>query len=166
MNANANTNVKTMTLRSAALRAILIAAVAAAAFPLSGFAAPDDCGLAPLLEKRAAAMQRYMFSSVKNEQELFSNLAEVETYPALSDDYRSSLSVSDADADRVMNIKIDSVDCEARTMSYGIYTVNIKWYMSGYDGYYTENVLYKIRTRIMNGRQYIAEFKVLQVQTR
>ena len=155
---------KMITLRSAALRLAVMTAALAAAFVLSGYTGisaggDSDHGLAPLMEKRTAAMQRFMFSSEKDEQRLFSELSDAETYPALSDDYSSALSSVQTDHDKVINIKLDRVICEALTRSYGIYTVNATWYMSGYTGYYTEATSYSIRTSIINGRQYIAEIK-------
>ena len=155
---------KMITLRSAALRLAVMTAALAAAFVLSGYTGisaggDSDHGLTPLMEKRTAAMQRFMFSSEKDEQRLFSELSDAETYPALSDDYSSALSSVQTDHDKVINIKLDRVICEALTRSYGIYTVNATWYMSGYAGYYTEAVSYSIRTSIINGRQYIAEIK-------
>ena len=155
---------KMITLRSAALRLAVMTAALAAAFVLSGYTGisaggDSDHGLAPLMEKRTAAMQHFMFSSEKDEQRLFSELSDAETYPALSDDYSSALSSVQTDHDKVINIKLDRVICEALTRSYGIYTVNATWYMSGYTGYYTEAASYSIRTSIINGRQYIAEIK-------
>lgn len=155
---------KMITLRSAALRLAVMTAALAAAFVLSGYTeisagGDSDHGLTPLMEKRTAAMQRFIFSSEKDEQRLFSELSDAETYPALSDDYSSALSSVQTDHDKVINIKLDRVICEALTRSYGIYTVNATWYMSGYTGYYTEAVSYSIRTSIINGRQYIAEIK-------
>ncbi len=160
-------DMKMITGRCIALRAAVMAAAVMIVSLLSGFAGgslageKSDYGLTPLIERRTIAMQRFMFSSneiERNKEELFSRLSEVETYPALSDDFKSAASSMNTDHDRVINIKIEDVICKARTRSYGIYNVSIKWYMSGYTGYYTENGSYRIRTRIVNGRQYIAEF--------
>ena len=160
------TYLKMITLRSAALRMAVMAAALAAAFVLSGYtdvsvSESSDPGIAQLMEKRAAAMQRFMFSSEKDEERLFSELSDAETYPALSDDYSGALSSAQTDHDRVINIKLNDVECEARTRSYGIYTADVTWYMSGYTGYYTEAESYRIRTSIVNGRQYIAEIKAV-----
>ena len=155
---------KMITFRSAALHLAVMAAALAAAFVLSGYADVSvseniDPGLTSLMEKRTAAMQRFMFSSEKDEERLFSELSDAETYPALSDDYSNALSSAQTDHDRVINIKLDNVRCEALTRSYGIYNVDITGYMSGYTGYYTETASYIIRTSIVNGRQHIAEIK-------
>ncbi len=157
-------NMKILTWRSASLRAAAAAVAVTVTFILSGFtdgsiADKNTHGLAPLIERRTIAMQRFMFADDKDEEKLFAELSDIETYPALSDDFRSASSAGQTDHDRVINMKLEGVQCEARTRSYGIYNVNIKWYMSGYTGYYTENGAYRIRTSIVNGRQYIAEFK-------
>ncbi len=159
---------KMITRRSAALRAVIMSLTVTAASMLSGFAdgsmtGEDDHGLTPLIERRTVAIQRFLFKnddkhSNNGKQTLFSELSEVETYPVLSDDFSITVSFGDTDCDRVINMKIEDVDCKAHTRSYGIYNVDIKWYMSGYTGYYTENGSYRIRTSIVNGRQYIAEF--------
>lgn len=166
------TDLKTITRRSAALRAAIMSLTVTAASMLSGFAdgsmtGESDHGLTPLIERRTVAMQRFIFGSDdkgsdNDRQELFSELSETETYPALSDDFSIAASYGDTDCDRVINTKIENVECKARTRSYGIYNVDIKWYMSGNTGYYTENESYRIRTSIVNGRQYIAEFTPVQ----
>lgn len=143
-------------------KAAAIFIVAAASFMLSGFTGAnkteiDDFGLTDLMRQRTVAMQRFMFSCEKDEQELFSRLSEIETYPALSDDFRSVSTCISNDCDRVINMKIEEVECNMQIRSYGIYYADVRWYMSGYNGYYNESVSYRVRTHIVNDHQYIAD---------
>lgn len=144
------------------IKAAVIFIIAAVSFMLSGFTGAnkteiDDSGFTDLMQQRTVTMQRFIFSCEKDEQELFSRLSEIETYPALSDDFRSASSCISDDCDRVINMKIEEVECKIHTRSYGIYYADIRWYMSGYNGYYNESVSYRVRTHIVNGRQYIAD---------
>lgn len=116
----------------------------------------DTQQIESLLRSRCRVMQRYMFGS-RSEGEFFTQLSQTETYPALSDDYKNAYAAKNSGADKVINMKTLKTQCMDRTRRYGIYSVTIKWYMSGSDGYYTETVTYRIRTDILNGVHYLAE---------
>ncbi len=142
---------------------LLIVIITLSASILSGFTPnevkikdSDTQQIDTLLKSRCRVMQRYMFGA-HSEGAFFTQLSQTETYPVLSDDYKSACAAKNSSADKVINIKTVETQCIDRTRRYGIYLVTVKWYMSGSGGYYTETVTYRLRTDILNGVHYLAE---------
>lgn len=163
------------------LRFVLIILITAFAALLSGFAQQDGLIAAgigrvgnvgsmgavngdaaeidTLLQHRSRIMQRYMFGAC-SDSEFFTQLSQTETYPALSEDYKNISEAKNSDPDKIINMKTEEVRTIDKTHRYGIYYAEVKWYMSGIDGFYTENATYRIRTDIVNGVQYLASIHI------
>lgn len=167
-------------MKNALLRLIVIILIMAFAALLSGFVKQDGLTSAgigsivsmsatdsdaadidDLLQHRRRIMQRCMFGACTT-SEFFTRLSQTETYPALSEDYKNIFEAKNSDQDKIINMKTEEVRTIDKTRRYGIYYAEVKWYMSGIDGFYTENVTYRIRTDIVNGVQYLAEITAEQ----
>lgn len=160
------------------LRFVLIILITAFAALLSGFTQQDGLVAAgigsvgsigvvnsdaaeidALLQNRSRIMQRYMFGAC-SDSEFFTQLSQTETYPALSEDYKNISEAKNSDLDKIINMKTEEVRTIDKTHRYGIYYATVRWYMSGTDGFYTENATYRIRTDIVNGVQYLASIHI------
>jgi hypothetical protein len=98
-----------------------------------------------------------MFDGNSDKDRLFKGLSEVETYPALSDDFRNASEYINSDCDKVINMKLINADILYSARDYAVYDITVKWYMSGDCGYYIEVCDYRVRTSIINNISYLAE---------
>ena len=142
-------------------RLFVLAAVIAAVVVLSGFTSKtlseEQLFINNLLEERTVIMQQAMFSvhnspdgvaDIENIYDAFHQLADIETYPILSEDCSAiSLSAS-TDFDKVVNLMVTDAYITSQTADAVFYRVNIVWYMCGNDGHYENQCSYRIMTRL------------------
>ena len=136
---------KKKTMRS--IRVLFLTVSAALIF--SGFSqatdTADEAAASELMLQRTEVLQRAMFGS-RGQADIYSGLAAIETHPLLEEDMRSLAEFRSSDADKVINMKILRCEKKKKKGAVRFYDMTVRWYMLGYDGYYTEERSYRIRT--------------------
>lgn len=153
---------------------ILILLVVISCGALSGFSAKEmtqeEMILYDLLDRRTAVMQRAVFKVYDSEDgvadieevyDAFHALAEIETYPLLSEDCNAISLSAGTDFDKVVNLEIMDVKMISKTGNNTFYEADIKWYMSGNTGYYETCCVYKIMTVTAENTAKLARMEVV-----
>ncbi len=143
---------------------------------MSGFTveslSEEDQMLYNLLSERAEIMQKAMFSvyhspdgvaDINDVYDAFHQLAEIETYPILAGDCQAISSSAGTDYDKVLNMEMLGIKRLSKNGNSQCYKVDIRWYMSGYEGYYNSENTYKITTENHGGRIKLARIELTTV---
>ncbi len=137
-----------------------------AALVFSGFASagstPAEKDAAGLLKKRAEVMQRALFGS-SSESEIYSMLSAVEVHPLLKNDMADIRASKDSDMDRVVNTKVTGCVMTNKKDDTRVFRVSMRWYLLGYDGYYTEERDYFVHTVMEGERMYLSALRSADV---
>ncbi len=92
-------------------------------------------------------MQRAAFRQMR-EADIYSELSKIEGHPLLRADMLSVSELCDSDTDRIVNMKITGCRTVSQKIVINFYEITVRWYMSGFDGYYTEDETYTVRAVI------------------
>ena len=126
----------------------------------SGFTAAgdsaDEVEAVHLMQKRTETMQRAMFGNGRY-ADIYSGLSQIEVHPLLKEDMESVSEYSDADLDKVVNMKVTDCRMTTKKATIRFYEISVRWYMFGYGGYYTEDVSYSVRT-VMHGQKMLLSY--------
>ncbi|MBR5229012.1 MAG: hypothetical protein IKV96_04155 [Firmicutes bacterium] len=145
--------------KSTIRRLILLVAVITVSTIFSGFAAgdmtEDQIFIQNILEKRAVIMQQAIFTvhnsadgvaDIEDIYDAFHALADMETYPILSQDCNAISLSAGTDIDKVINLEVTSAEMTSQSRNTVFYQVDVTWYMSGNTGHYETSCRYKIMT--------------------
>ena len=136
--------------------------IVAAALLFSGFTTAGGTRLekeaADLMLRRTEAMQRAM-SHGGSDADIYSHLAAVEAHPLLKEDMESISDFRESDADKVINMKVIRCEMKEKTANTRFFDISVKWYLLGYDGYYSEEQTYRIRTVTQGRKMYLSDMQ-------
>ena len=121
-----------------------------------------EAELRELFERRSYYIQKYLFHEAESSELLFRELAMIESYPLLGEDCRNAFFCRENDSDPVINLKLEAVHPVAATRDLEVYQVCVRWYLSGYQGYYSQQQWYRVRTRSCNGEIRLEEMVLLE----
>lgn len=156
-------------------RIILITAVILSGSVICGFTTAglnkDAEMLNSMLSERAVIMQRAMFevydtedgvADINDVYDAFHQLAEIETYPLLAGDCSAISSSAGSDYDKVLNMETLNAQVLSKNGNSKCYEVSIRWYMSGYDGYYQTENRYRVTVVNDNGAVKLSRMEVIK----
>ena len=136
--------------------------IVAAALIFSGFTTAGGTRLekeeADLMLRRTEAIQRAMFHG-GSDADIYSHLAAVEAHPLLKEDMESISDFRESDADKVINMKVIRCEMKEKTANTRFFDISVKWYLLGYDGYYSEEQTYRIRTVTQGRKMYLSDMQ-------
>ena len=136
--------------------------IVAAALLFSGFTTAGGTRLekeaADLMLRMTEAMQRAMFHG-GTDADIYSHLAAVEAHPLLKEDMESISDFRESDADKVINMKVIRCEMKEKTANTRFFDISVKWYLLGYDGYYSEEQTYRIRTVTQGRKMYLSDMQ-------
>ena len=136
--------------------------IVAAALLFSGFTTAGGTRLekeaAELMLRSTEAMQRAMFHG-GSDADIYSHLAAVEAHPLLKEDMESISDFTESDADKVINMKVIRCEMKEKTANTRFFDISVKWYLLGYDGYYSEEQTYRIRTVTQGRKMYLSDMQ-------
>ena len=136
--------------------------IVAAALLFSGFTTAGGTRLekesADLMLRRTEDMQRAMFHG-GSDADIYSHLAAVEAHPLLKEDMESISDFRESDADKVINMKVIRCEMKEKTANTRFFDISVKWYLLGYDGYYSEEQTYRIRTVTQGRKMYLSDMQ-------
>lgn len=148
-------------------RRLLFRIYAAAAVSVMFFSGFADTGTynndnnseetARLLSERTRLMQKCMFDSSADREKLFTQLADIECHPLLSEDFEALVNTESCGADRIINMNIREIICTSFRHDSSFYEVETEWFMSGNEGCYSEICIYTVKTVSCGGRIYLSE---------
>ena len=113
---------------------------------------------ADLMLRRTEAMQRAMFHG-GSDADIYAHLAAVEAHPLLKEDMESISDFRESDADKVINMKVIRCEMKEKTANTRFFDISVKWYLLGYDGYYSEEQTYRIRTVTQGRKMYLSDMQ-------
>ena len=132
--------------------------IVAAALLFSGFTTAGGTRL----EKEAADLMlrrtEAMFHG-GSDADIYSHLAAVEAHPLLKEDMESISDFRESDADKVINMKVIRCEMKEKTANTRFFDISVKWYLLGYDGYYSEEQTYRIRTVTQGRKMYLSDMQ-------
>lgn len=140
---------------------VILFVIAAALF-FSGF---GDAGgtrtekeAARLMVYRAQTMQRAVFSG-DSDADIYSKLAEAENHPLLREDMNALREIRSSDVDRVINARVTECEMTEKNAGTRFFEISVRWYLHGYDGYYSEDVTYLVRTVTDGRKMYLSDLQ-------
>ena len=94
-----------------------------------------------------------------SDADIYSHLAAVEAHPLLKEDMESISDFRESDADKVINMKVIRCEMKEKTANTRFFDISVKWYLLGYDGYYSEEQTYRIRTVTQGRKMYLSDMQ-------
>ncbi len=147
--------------RTAGSVKVILLVIAAALF-FSGFAeagrTQPEKEAAKLMVYRAKTMQRAAFAG-ESDADVYSRLAETESHPLLREDMNALREIRSSDIDRIINAKVTGCEMKEKSAGTRFFEISVKWYLLGYDGYYSEEVTYLVRTVTSGRKMYLSDLQ-------